>query len=103
QELPNMWLRLRRWAYPQAERVVALTQGTADWIEQHVPGSRVAVIPNAVRWPLSETGPELQPEPRQGRRRLLAVGRLHPHKVFDLLIAAFSQLADYFPEWDLVI
>lgn len=103
QELPNMWLRLRRWAYPQAERVVALTQGTADWIEEHVPGSRLAVIPNAVRWPLSETGPTLQPAPRHGRRRLLAVGRLHPHKGFDLLITAFGQLADYFPEWDLVI
>ncbi len=103
QELPNMWLRLRRWAYPQAERVVALTQGTADWIQEHVPGSRLAVIPNAVRWPLSETGPTLQPEPRHGRRRLLAVGRLHPHKGFDLLISAFGQLADYFPDWDLVI
>lgn len=103
QAIAPMWQRLRRWAYPKATRVVALTSGTAAWIEEHVPGSRVCVIPNAVRWPLPVEEPVLDPPPRYGRRRLLAVGRLHEHKGFDLLLAAFSQLAGYFPDWDLVI
>jgi glycosyltransferase involved in cell wall biosynthesis len=103
QELPGMWLRLRRWAYPQAAAVVALTSGTASWLDQHVPGSRVSVIPNAVRWPLEASEPVLQPPPKDGRYRLLAVGRLHPHKGFDLLIQAFQAIAGYFPDWDLVI
>ncbi|WP_154393337.1 glycosyltransferase, partial [Bordetella pertussis] len=46
QALSGMWLRLRRWTYPRAARVVALTRGTADWLRTHVPGSRLAVIPN---------------------------------------------------------
>jgi len=103
QTLSPMWQRLRRWAYPKARRVVALTSGTAAWIEEHVPGSRVSVIPNAVRWPLPVEEPVIEPPARYGRRRLLAVGRLHELKGFDILLAAFAQLATYFPEWDLVI
>src|SRR5690606_32636569 len=77
QTIAPMWQRLRRWAYPKAARVVALTSGTAAWIEEHVPGSRLSVIPNAVRWPMPVEEPMVEPPARYGRRRLLAVGRLH--------------------------
>lgn len=103
QELPAVWQRLRRWAYPRASAVVALTAGTKAWLHEHVPGCTLAVIPNAVRWPLESTEPVLQPPDRNGRKRLLAVGRLHPHKGFDLLIKAFAEIAAYYPGWDLVI
>lgn len=103
QLLSPIWQRLRRWAYPRAAAVVALTSGTAAWIEHHVPGSKVKVIPNAVRWPLEIEEPIKPPPARNGRHRLLAVGRLHPVKGFDLLIRAFQSIADLFPDWDLVI
>lgn len=103
QKISESWQKMRRWAYPRAHAVVALTQGTAQWLRDHVPGSRVVVIPNAVRWPLQEQEP-IVPVPEKGERlRLLAVGRLHPVKGFDLLIQAFAMVANYFPDWDLVI
>jgi len=103
QMLSGLWQRLRRWTYPRAARVVALTRGTADWLRQHVPGSKLAVIPNPVHWPLSRAEPIVTPPPAQGRRRLLAVGRLHPDKGFDLLVQAYAQIASQHPQWDLII
>ncbi len=103
QRLPVAWRLLRRWTYPRAHAVVALTRATAHWLRTHVPGSTVQVIPNAVTWPLPVQGAVVVPPPRQGRRRVLAVGRLHPVKGFDRLIAAFARLARDCPQWDLVI
>lgn len=103
QHLPEVWQRLRRWAYPRAQVVVTLTEGTADWLRQHVPGSQLVVIPNAVRWPLSDGEPIVELPQRSGRHCLLAAGRLHPVKGFDHLITAFASIAEWFPAWDLYI
>src|SRR5690606_39908686 len=86
QKLPEVWRKLRRWAYPRAHAVVALTAGTAAWINENVPDSTVKVIPNSVRWPLQNAEPIVPPPDRQRRFRLLAVGRLHPVKCFDVFI-----------------
>jgi len=103
QQLSALWVRLRRWAYPRAARVVALTQGTAQWLAQHLPGSRLSVIPNPVHWPLPDGQPRLAPPPADAGRVLLAVGRLHPDKGFDILLDAYARIAGRHPDWTLVI
>ncbi|MEO3432598.1 glycosyltransferase family 4 protein [Inquilinus sp. CAU 1745] len=99
------WAALRRWTYPRARAVVALTIENARWLEQNCPGSRTTVIPNPVPWPLPDGEPRLSPAGTlaDGCRLLLAVGRLVPQKGFDSLLNAFARLASANPDWHLVI
>lgn len=101
----KIWSFLRRRAYPLTTRVIALTQESAQWLKTHVPGCRVAVIPNPVVFPLPLVEPVLDPQeivPKK-QRLLLAVGRLAEQKGFDLLIESFVPIAAKHPDWILVI
>lgn len=103
QKLSKHWQRLRRFFYPKAARVVTLTQATADYLKKEIPKASFCVIPNAVQWPLEQHEPRVQIPKGEGKKWLLAVGRLQPVKGFDLLIKSFAKFADAYPQWDLLI
>ena len=71
--------------------IVSLTQNDAnEWAKY---SNNVCTIPNPVTFipeELASVG---------DTRRILCVGRLHKQKGFDLLIEAFSLIADKCPEW----
>ena len=87
-------------------KIIVQTEESKVWLSQNFPSSEVAVIPNPVVYPLPlhnerSVNPDnfiLQP-----KKIILASGRLHRFKQFDLLIRAFSKIKDKFPDWDLVI
>ncbi|WP_114377878.1 glycosyltransferase family 4 protein [Elioraea thermophila] len=97
----GLWRVAVRLLYPRAARLVAITQGIATeraWL----PEGKVVVIPNAVQVD-GQAGPH---DPRlvpAGSPHLIALGRLHPQKGFDLLLEAFARLAPQFPAWHLTI
>ena len=99
------WEHLRRFAYPLLDAVVTLTNSSASWVAKNTGARHVEVIPNPVIWPLPSHPPRLDPQDylKPGQRVLLGVGRLTEQKGFDLLIAAFAELAPRFPDWVLVI
>ena len=103
--LGRVWNTLRRAMYGRLDAVVAVTQEGAGWIGTHTSAKCIAVVPNAVCWPLPDNTPRIIPDAlcRPERKVLLAVGRLSHEKNFDLLVDVFSRLGQRHPDWDLVI
>ncbi len=78
------------------EQLVVLTEADkADWLKAGC--TRVTVIPN----PCSLDGKKIPMKPRQ--KTVLAVGRLHEQKGFDLLLRAWKPIAERHPDWTLRI
>jgi GalNAc-alpha-(1->4)-GalNAc-alpha-(1->3)-diNAcBac-PP-undecaprenol alpha-1,4-N-acetyl-D-galactosaminyltransferase len=99
-EIGMRWSWLRRLCYPRAARVVVLTQSVAEWAGRIWPPWRVQVIPNPVVPPVRSLGHEGKP---QAKKTVIAIGRLHRAKGYDLLLQAFAHIAADVPEWELVI
>ena len=90
------WRLARQLCYFLCSALVVQTQAVARWARRLVPSRRIQVIPNAA--------PEWTAVDMPARERtVLAVGRLHSQKGFDLLLDAFarSQIAD--DGWSLVL
>ncbi len=94
----RIWQLLMKWSYRHAETIAVLTQNAVPFY----PATRcyhTIVLPN----------PVLAPPPAVATAQLLpahslvAVGRLDPRKGFDLLLKAFHQIRDRYPDWQLTI
>ncbi|REE22163.1 glycosyltransferase involved in cell wall biosynthesis [Paraburkholderia sp. BL27I4N3] len=101
----RFWECLRRWTYPFADKVVALTEKSRLWLQEHCHCKRVTVIPNSISLPIPVVEPLISPQAVVGaqRRVLLAAGRMAEQKGFDILIDSFGRIASDFSAWDLVI
>jgi glycosyltransferase involved in cell wall biosynthesis len=101
----TLWETLRRWSYPLADRVIALTEKSKTWLQQECNCKAVTVIPNSISLPIA-VGQPVVPSwevVADGRRVMLAAGRMSEQKGFDILIDAFARIANTHPAWDLVI
>lgn len=81
------------------EQLIVLTEADKeDWLEAGC--TNVRCIPN----PCSLNGKEIQKKTNSsGKKTVLAVGRLHIEKGFDLLLEAWKNIEALYPEWTLRI
>lgn len=84
QSLGPVWDLLRRLCYPLASQVTANSRGTLRALAAYVPEVKLALTPNPV------LTPKVNPTPHGNDRFMLAVGRLHPQKGFDVLLRALA-------------
>ena len=93
---PRLQAAMRRY-YPKLDVLVTLTERDRLAYEELLAGrQRLEVIPNTAR-PVGGAEPDL------ATPRVVAAGRLTRQKGFDLLIAAFEQVAADHPDWRLRI
>jgi len=82
--------------YGDLDAVAVLTGTDRKEYQELLPGTPVVRIPNAV-------GPVRQPPAQREEGLVVAAGRLVGQKGFDLLIPAFRQVVDRYPDWRLRI
>jgi len=93
----SIWNRLRLFFYPRASVVVLQSEMALDYYPENV-RRKTAVLPNPIHIEADAGVVDLP-----AGKIVIAMGRLSEEKRFDLLLRAFSQVADSNPEWSLVI
>lgn len=97
-----LWSLLCRFVYPKASLLTVLTDNIAASFKEMVPAAKhIAVVPNPL--PNELLSQSYSPAEPGSRKRIVAVGRLNSQKQFDVLINAFSTLADRIEDVDLWI
>ena len=91
--------------FKRVKKIIVQTEKNKSYLSQFFPNSFVEVIPNMIIYPIPITGLSIDPNSviLQNRKTILAAGRMHKFKQFNLLIKAFVKIADKYPDWDLVI
>jgi len=92
--------------FKRVDKIIVQTNKSKTWLKSYFPALHSFVIPNPVVYPLPKNdSPSSHPDLIISKQRkiILASGRLHHYKQFDLLIKSFSKVKDRFADWDLVI
>jgi GalNAc-alpha-(1->4)-GalNAc-alpha-(1->3)-diNAcBac-PP-undecaprenol alpha-1,4-N-acetyl-D-galactosaminyltransferase len=99
----RFWEWMRRLTYPWAHQVVAVTERALQYFSPDVQ-AKGCTIPNpALAVPLNQSTDQASARRLPTKHSLIAVGRLHPQKGFDLLLPAFARLQARYPDWSLTI
>jgi glycosyltransferase involved in cell wall biosynthesis len=96
-----IWARLRLLTYARARRIILLSEHDAAFFPPRL-RKRVSVIPNPFVPPPAPTEDDSH-DVAASSPTLIAVGRLHRDKGFDILLEAFSLLSEEHPQWRLTV
>ena len=103
--LDNRFFWMYKLLFKGVDKIIVQTDKSKTWLSQNFPGKNVDVIPNPIAYPLPMQGRSVNPDSviLKNKKVILASGRLHKFKQFDLLIRAFSYIQEKHPDWHLVI
>ena len=96
----SVWAWLRRWTYTFEAQIIVQTDRAKDCFSPALQ-AKTTVIPNPIT-PLQFSG-TTSPELTLDKPSIIAMGRFYPQKGFDLLLRAFAELKDQYPDWTVTI
>jgi GalNAc-alpha-(1->4)-GalNAc-alpha-(1->3)-diNAcBac-PP-undecaprenol alpha-1,4-N-acetyl-D-galactosaminyltransferase len=94
----KIWQFIMKWVYRYADLVTVLTQSALPFYPE-TKGYRTIVMPN----PITTPDPVVATTRLLQAPSLIAIGRLHPQKGFDLLLRAFHRIHAKYPDWQITI
>ena len=94
-----IWKKLRRIIYNRASYIVVQTKSASYYFSKNLQ-NKIAIIPNPV---IDQKNNELITNKNKFSPCIIAMGRLDKNKGFDILLKAFFQLKDRYPNWNLTI
>lgn len=97
--LSKVWEMMRQYLYPGSAALVNQTEAAASWFRKLMK-DKISIIPNPVRRPAKQ---DLIPELQLEKPALVAMGRLHPQKGFDLLLHTMTIVHDTAPDLHLTV
>ena len=91
--------------FKRVNKIIVQTNQNRLYLNKNFQDCSVEVIPNLIIYPIPITGRILDPVSvvQKHKKIILAAGRLHKFKQFDVLIDSFSLIKDKYKDWDLVI
>lgn len=88
EEVPKLWVMLRKIVYPLANSLVLQTKGIKKLYEKKIRPDKITVLPN----PISSELSKLRTTIKKNEKIILTVGRLDKNKCHDKLISAFKTI-----------
>lgn len=104
--LKNNFIWFYKILFKDVHKIVVQTEKSKLWLNKNFTNKNIVVIPNPVTYPLpKEEKKSVNPDKfiLNDKKIILASGRMHKYKQFDLLIKAFHKIKDRHKFWDLVI
>ena len=97
QSLGKLWDILRNYTYKLANRITANSKHTVSQLSHSFPRNNICWTPNPIRVSEYKTHIEFD------KPYIIAAGRLHRQKGFDILLRAFAEFHKSHPCWRLFI
>ncbi len=99
----RIWEKLRRFSYPYATKIVSVSKGVDSGFNWLSTAKRAVIYNPFLRIEDNQTISELPTGVDLEKQWIVSMGRLKYQKGFDILLSAFAQIANRYPNWQLII